>query len=121
MRSVCSYLKETNLLHVGVDWEHSHCQLAVSLSVLVLCATFAEVPTSGHSAASYVSSVSGCVFAQKLFHFTERLLCALPQSSDADFYKRKLFSPHFTLLFLFVRFVHFTDSPVTTVNYSCYF
>jgi hypothetical protein len=70
---------------VRIAWEYGHCQLVVSLSVLVR-ATFAEVPTSGHSEASYVSSMSGCVCTQKLVHFTEYLLFALPQTSDADFY-----------------------------------
>lgn len=118
MYFVCCHLKYTNLLHVGVDWEHSLWQLAVSLIVLV-CATFADVPTSGHTAAGYVSSMSGCVCTQKLVHFTEYLLFALSQTSDADLYQRIFFSSHFTLLFLLVRFVQFTDSPVTSY-YSCY-
>ena len=77
---------------------------------------FAEVPTSGHTAASHVSSVSGCVFTQKLVHFTEYLLCALHSQAMRIFYQRITPPPHFTLLFLFVPFVQFTDSPVATVT-----
>jgi hypothetical protein len=98
---------------VGVDWERSHCQLAVSVSVLV-CATFSEVPTSGHAAASYVSSVSGCKCTQRLFHFAEYIRFALSHFSDADFYQRNFTPLHPAVPACLLA--RFTNSLVATVT-----
>ena len=73
----CVRVCERARVWCGVCVRARVCVLAHVRERVCVRATFAEVPTSGHTAASCVSSVSVCVFTQKLVHFTEYLLCAL--------------------------------------------